>query len=180
MVNLKIIIAIIIVIIIGGVIIGGVIEFNSEQEIIEEGVPWRAASGPFQIEKYEYYLGEKIFFNAINIPAAANGEIIFFRSASDGINKYPKEFEGVSPELISKKIKYLSIEFDGESKQNFNKFFEPRMNEWKKICSASDLVGEWRIIFTGTQYEHLDFTILNQTMPGDTRNFEPIVGVANC
>jgi hypothetical protein len=180
MVNLKIIIVIIIGIVIIGIVIGGAIEFNSEQGIIKEGEPWRAASGPFQIEKYEYYLGEKIFFNAINIPATANGEIIFFRPASDGINKYPKEFEGVSPELISKKIKYLSIEFDGENKQNFNKFFEPGFNEWKGICSTNDLVGEWRIVFSGTQYEHLDFTVLNQTMPGDTRTFEPLVDVGNC
>ena len=33
----------------------------------EKGVPWREGSGPFQIEKYEYYLGEKIFINAVDI-----------------------------------------------------------------------------------------------------------------
>ena len=172
MINLKIIIAIIVGIGIIGIIIGGVIEFNSEKEM--EGIPWRAASGPFQIEKYEYYLGEKIFLNAIDIPIDQKGEIIFFRPAPDGINKYPKEFEGISSELISKKVKYLGIKFDGENKQNFNKFFEPRFNEWKGICSTYDLVGEWRVVFSGTQYEYLDFTVLNQTMPGDARTFEPI------
>ena len=50
MVNLKIIIAIIVGIGIIGMIIAGISEFNSEKE----GVPWREASGPFQIEKYEY------------------------------------------------------------------------------------------------------------------------------
>ena len=178
MLNLKIIIAIIVGIGIIGIIIGGVIEFNSEKEM--EGIPWRAASGPFQIEKYEYYLGEKIFFNAIDIPIDQKGEIIFFRPAPDGINKYPKEFEGISSELISKKIKYIGIKFDGENKQNFNKYFEPRFNEWKKICSTSDLVGEWIMIFPGTQYEPIHFTILNYTMPGDQRNFEPLVGVGKC
>ena len=176
MVNLKIIIAIIVGIGIIGIIIGGVIEFNSERE----GVPWREASGPFQIEKYEYYLGEKIFLNAIDIPIDQKGEIIFFRPAPDGINKFPKEFEGISSELISKKIKYIEIKFDGENKQNFNKYFEPRFNEWKKICSTSDLVGEWIMIFPGTQYEPIHFTILNYTMPGDQRNFEPLVGVGKC
>jgi hypothetical protein len=178
MVNLKIIIAIIIGIIIIGIVIGVAIEFNSEKET--EGVPWRAASGPFQIEKYEYYLGEKIFFNAINIPADVSGEIIFFRPAADEINKYPKEIERISEELISNKKKYIGVKFDGQNKQNFNIFFEPSMNEWKGTCSKNDIVGEWIIVFSGTQYEHIYFTILNQTMPGDYRSFETLVDIGNC
>ena len=170
MVNLKIIIATIIGITIIGIGIGWAIEFNSEKE--KEGVPWRAASGPFQIEKYEYYLGEKIFFNAVDIPVNSSGEIIFFRPAVDGINKYPKEFEGVTTELISKKVKYLGIEFNGEKKTNFNKFFEPRFNEFKGICSRDSIVGEWIIVFSGTQYDHIYFTILNQTASWDDRTYE--------
>ena len=178
MVNLKIIIPIIIVI-----IIAGVIAFNLEQGIIEEeviqAVQWRT-SGPFQIEKEEYHLGEKIFINVNSMSKETSGEIIFFRPAADGINKYPKEFEGVSPELISTKIKYLGIEFDGKNKENFNKYFEPRFNEWKGICSIDDLAGEWIMTFSGTQYEPIYFTVLNYTMPGDTRTFETLVGVGNC
>jgi hypothetical protein len=174
-VNLKNIITIIIGIGIIGIVIGGAIEFNSERE----GVPWREGSGPFQIEKYEYYLGEKIFLNAVNIPADVSGEIIFFRPAVDVI-KNPKEYEGIPGELISKKIKYMGIEFDGESKQNFNRYFEPRFNEWKGICSTDKLVGEWIMVFSGTQYEPIHFTILNYTMPGDTRSFEPLVDIGNC
>jgi hypothetical protein len=172
MVNLKIIIAIIVGIGIIGIIIGGVIGFNSEKEM--EGIPWRAASGPFQIEKYEYYLGEKIFFNAIDIPIDQKGEIIFFRPELDRSNKKIKEIEGIPEELISKKIKYIGIEFNGENKQSFNKFFEPRFSEWNGVCSTKDIVGEWIIVFLGTQYENINFTILNETMPGDTRTFEPI------
>ena len=172
MVNLKIIIAIIVGIGIIGIIIGGVIGFNSEKEM--EGIPWRAASGPFQIEKYEYYLGEKIFFNAVNISADEKGEIVFFRPELDRSNKKIKEIEGIPAELISKKIKYIGIEFNGENKQSFNKFFEPRFSEWNGVCSTKDIVGEWIIVFLGTQYENINFTILNETMPGDTRTFEPI------
>ena len=172
MVNLKNIIAIIIGIGIIGIVIGGAIEFNSENE--KEAIPWREASGPFQIEKYEYYLGEKIFFNAVNIPTDAIGEIIFLRPELDKSNQKIKELEGIPEELISKKVKYIGIEFDGENKQNFNRFFEPRFNEWSGICSRDDLVGEWLIIFLGTQYEKISFIVLNQTMPGDTRLFEPI------
>ena len=172
MVNLKIIITTIIGIIIIGIIIGGVIEFNSEKE--SEGVPWREGSGPFQIEKYEYYLGEKIFINAVDITADESGEIIFFRPAADGVNKFPKEYEGIPGELISAKVKYMAIQFDGKEKQNFNKYFEPKFNEWKGICSTDDLVGEWVMTFYGTQYEPIHFTILNQTSSWDDRTYEPI------
>jgi hypothetical protein len=177
-VSVKSIIGIIVGIAIVGVLIGGTIEFNSEKE--REGVPWREASGPFQIEKYEYYLGEKIFFNAVNIPADEKGEIIFFRPVGDGINKFPKAFEGVNEELIAEKIKYLGIKFDGKDKQNFNRYFEPKFNEWKGLCERNEIVGEWITIFSGTQYEPIHFTILNYTMPGDTRNFEPLVDIGNC
>jgi hypothetical protein len=178
MVSVKSIIGIIVGITIVGITIGGAIEFNEEKE--REGAPWKEGSGPFQIEKYEYYLGEKIFMNAVDIPADAAGEIIFFRPAPDGINKIPKEYEGIPGELIAKKVKYIGIKFDGEQKSNFNKYFEPRFNEWKEICSKSDLVGEWVMTFSGTQYKPIHFTVLNYTMPGDQRTFEPLVDIGNC
>jgi len=178
MVSVKSIIGIIVGIAIVGIAIGGAIEFNAEKE--GEGVPWREGSGPFQIEKYEYYLGEKIFINAVDIPADEVGEIVFFRPAPDRVNEFPKEYEGIPGELISKKTKYMGIKFDGEKKSSFNKYFEPRFNEWKGICSTSDLVGEWVMAFSGTQYEPIHFTVLNYTMPGDTRTFEPLVGTGNC
>jgi hypothetical protein len=176
MLSIKSIIGIIVGIAIVGILIGGAIEFNSERE----GVPWREGSGPFQIEKYEYYLGEKIFINAVNIPADVSGEIIFFRPAPDGVNKFPNEYEGIPRELISTKTKYMGIEFNGESKPNFNYYFEPRFNEWKEVCSTDDLAGEWIMTFSGTQYEPIHFTVLSETMPGDARTFEPLVDVGKC
>ena len=178
MVSVKNIIGIIIGIAIAGIAIGGAIEFNEEKE--REGVPWREGSGPFQIEKYEYYLGEKIFINAVNIPADTAGEIIFFRPAPDVVDKLPKKYEGIPEELISKKVKHIGIKFDGEIKQNFNKYFEPRFNEWKGVCSTGDLAGEWVMTFSGTQYEPIHFTVLSETMPGDARTFESLVDVGNC
>ena len=169
MVNVKSVIAIIIGIVIIGIVIGAAIEFNSEK-----GVPWREGSGPFQIEKYEYYLGEKIFFNAVNISADEKGEIIFFRPNPDKSNKNMKQMEGIPGELISKKTKYIAIKFDGTVKQNFNNYFEPRFSEFKGICSRDDLTGEWVIVFSGTQYDPIYFTILNQTASWDDRPYEPI------
>jgi len=167
-VNLKIVIPIIIVIIISGVIV-----FNSEQEKIEEKIQWRT-SGPFAIEKYEYYLGEKIFLQVNNIPLELSGEVIFFRPELDTSPTNIKEIEGIPGELISKKTKYIGIKFDGENKQNFNRYFEPKFSDWNGLCSRDDLIGEWITVFYGTEYKNINFVVLNQTMPGDIRTFEPI------
>jgi len=96
------------------------------------------------------------------------------------MNKNIDELKGISEELISEKVKYLGIKFDGENKQNFNRYFEPRLNEWVGVCSTNDLIGEWLVVFSGTSYEPIYFTILDQKMPGDTREMEPIVGVGKC
>jgi predicted NACHT family NTPase len=68
----------------------------------------------------------------------------------------------------------MSIEFDGERKQSFNRYFEPRLSELRKICSSDELIGEWKIVFHGTQYDDMDFKILNQTASWDERIWEPV------
>ena len=176
-VNSKIAIPIVIVIII---VIVGIIGITN-QEITENEIekPW-ITSGPFSIEKQEYNLGEKIFVNARNIPIEVKGEVLFFRPTliqfispmdeSDGLDK----FEGISKDLVSKKKKYLAIHFDGKNKQDFNKYFEPKLSKWKNICSVNDLVGEWVIVFYGTQYKEIHFKIINQTSSWDERTFESV------
>ena len=173
---LKIAVPIIIVVIIIGVII-----VNPEQEIIEEEIEtqWRE-SGPFSIEKYEYYLGEKIFLTVNEIPKDVSGEVIVFRPTSTQNVEEFEELDGISKDEITTKTKCLGIKFSGENKQNFNRYFEPSLNEWKGICSRSELVGEWVIVFHGTQYEDMSFKILNQTSSWDERAFEPIVDKGNC
>ena len=173
---LKIAVPIIIVVIIIGVII-----VNPEQEIIEEEIEtqWRE-SGPFSIEKYEYYLGEKIFLTVNEIPRDMSGEVIFFRPTSTPDVEKFEGLEEISEDKITTKTKYLAIKFSGENKQNFNRYFEPSLNEWKGICSRNDIVGDWVIVFQGTQYENISFKILNQTASWDERAFETIVDKGNC
>ena len=173
---LKIAVPIIIVVIIIGVII-----VNPEQEIIEEEIEtqWRE-SGPFSIEKYEYYLGEKIFLTVNEIPRDMSGEVIFFRPTSTPDVEKFEGLEEISEDKITTKTKYLAIKFNGENKQNFNRYFEPSLNEWKGICSRNDLAGEWVIVFQGTQYENISFKILNQTASWDERTFETIINKGKC
>ena len=172
-VNSKIAIPIIIGIII--VIVGIFAITNQETTEEEIEVQWRH-SGPFAIEKYEYYLGEKIFLTVQGIPKDVSGEVIFFRPV---IIPNVVGSDGISRDMNAEK-KYIGIKFDGAKKPNFNSYFEPRLSEWKGICSRDDLVGEWKVVFEGTQYADIDFKIINQTSSWDERTFETIVDKGNC
>jgi hypothetical protein len=171
---LKVVIPIIIIAIIGGIIV-----FNSNQDINvkkdneKAEIQWRT-SGPFSIEKYQYNLGEKIFLTVNYIPKDVKGEVIFFRPTATPDLQKVKEFEGVAEEMIKSKVAYITIPFDGSSKENWNRYFEPRLNEFKGICSTDDLAGEWVIAFTGVNYEPMFFEILNQTSSWDNRTFESV------
>ena len=152
-----------------------IVVFTSNQETVEENIieEWNK-SGPFEIDRYQYELGQKIFISVKDLPKDVSGEMIFFRP-TDTPNL--EEFEGmeeISKEIISTKTKYIAIKFDGEEKSKFNRYFEPRLNERLEICSINDLVGDWLIVFTGTQYEKINFEIINQTGSWDNRTFEPI------
>ena len=60
-------------------------------------------------------------------------------------------------------------------KQQFNYYFEPRLFEYTgKICSMDDIAGNWIVRFSGTQYEDINFEILNQVSSWDDRIFEPV------
>ena len=167
---LKFIIPIIVIVIIGGIIV-----FNSDQDVNVEKdnqveIQWRT-SGPFSIEKFEYYLGEKIFLNVNNIPKDVKGEAIFFRpSLASNIDTEKYQIS----ENTTTKERYLGIQFDGNQKDNFNRYFEPRFSQFKEICSTEDLVGEWVVVFEGTEYQPIFFKILNETASLDNRTFEPI------
>jgi hypothetical protein len=176
---LKVVIPIIVIVIIGGIIV-----FNSNQDVDvgknnEEEIQWRT-SGPFAIEKYQYNLGEKIFLNVNYIPKDVKGEAIFFRPTSTPDLQKVKEFEAIPEEMIRSKVAHITIPFDGNTKENWNRYFEPRFNEWKGICSTDDLTGEWVLVFSGTDYEPIYFEILNQTASWDDRTFEPLTNIGKC
>ena len=67
-------------------------------------------------------------------------------------------------------IKYtVKIPFDGMNKQQFNYYFEPRLQMYTGICSMDDIAGNWIVRFSGTQYEDINFEILNQVSSWDDR-----------
>ena len=69
---------------------------------------------------------------------------------------------------------YIKIPFDGMAKDQFNYYFEPRFQDLRGLCSIDDFAGDWIVRFTGTQYEDINFEILNQVSSWDDRTFEPV------
>jgi hypothetical protein len=154
MINVKVIIPIIIIIIIAGALI----MFTQNEEISENKIKteW-VKSGPFSIDKTEYNLGEKIFIVVNGLNQEDKGKVIFFRPLNN-----------------TAWSNYITMDFDGTNKTQFNLYFEPRLNELKDICSTNELAGEWVVKFIGTEYPDINFKIMNQTSSWDTRTFDPV------
>jgi len=146
MIKAKIIILIIIITIISAaLIIFTPIEKTSENKIEEQWLK----SGSFEIDKFEYMLGEKIFLSTTNLLPDDKGIVQFLRPMNDTHN-----------------MSYITIPFDGSEKKQFNAL--------KEICSIDDLAGYWIVKFLGTQYEDINFKVIGKTNDWDDRTFESI------
>ena len=152
MIKVKIIIGIIIVIA-GGLIIFTLNEELSETEIVEI---WQK-SGAFEIDKKQYHVGEKIFLSTTNLLPEDKGVVQFLRPLNDTHHKL-----------------FIKIPFDGMEKTQFNYYFEPRLFKYTGICSVDDLAGNWIVKFSGTNYEDINFEIIDQPNSWDDRAFEPV------
>ena len=115
-------------------------------------------SGPFQIDKSQYLLGENIFLRVVNISPNEKGQVAFLRPMNE-----------------THYAVYVTYPFDGETKNSFNKYFTPDLSKALKICSKNDLIGDWRVVFQGTNYENLSFEIIDDYLPGETERFEEVV-----
>ena len=154
MIKVKVIIPIIIIIIIAGTLIIFTPNEETSKNKIEE--KW-VKSGPFSIDKSEYNLGEKIFIVVNGLKEEDKGKVIFFRPLNN-----------------TSWSNYITMDFDGENKAQFNLYFEPKLSELKKICSTNELAGTWVVKFIGTEYSDINFEILNQTSSWNERTFDPV------
>jgi len=99
-------------------------------------------SGPFQIDRSEYAIGEKIFIRMGGLQMGEKGDIAVMRPLNDTHTKF-----------------YLSIPFDETKNPTFNQYFEPAISKNKGICSVDDLDGTWFLVFRGTEYAPLEFKV---------------------
>jgi len=117
------------------------LQIDSDSVYKNKDREWRT-SGPFQIDRYEYAIGEKIFIRMEGLQIGEKGEIAVMRPLNDTHTRF-----------------YLSIPFDETMNSSFNQYFEPAISKNKGICSVDDLDGTWFLVFRGTEYSSLEFEV---------------------
>ncbi len=118
----------------------------------------KQTSGPFQIDREQYVLGELVLIRVgIQNQLKPNdiGQIVFLQP-SNGTHQ----------------TVYITIPFDGSDKISFNQYFKPALSVFRGICSKADLLGNWTVVFQGTDYNNLKFEIVDRYIPGDEQHYE--------
>ena len=131
-------------------------DINFENEYSPKPREWMA-SGPFQVDRKEYVLGEKIFIRASGLSYDEKGQVAILR-----------------PLNSSHYSVYLTIPFDGAEKPSFNYYIEPQLTKTRGFCTAEDFIGDWRVVFRGTDYPNLEFSITEEILPGGEENYQPV------
>ena len=131
-------------------------KINLENEYSPKPREW-ITSGPFQIDRSRYVVGEKIFLVIGGLEQQEKGQAAFLRPLNDTHYKV-----------------YQTIPFDGAKKNAFNYYIQPQLSKVAGICSIDDIAGEWAVVFRGTDYANLKFEITEQILPGDEDNYQPV------
>jgi len=129
-------------------------KISDENEYEVEPREWQI-SGPFQIDRTEYALGEKIFLRIGGLSFQEKGQVAVMR-----------------PLNSTHYSVYLTIPFDGANKDAFNYYLDPQLSKTRGLCSVDDVLGKWALVFRGTDHPNLNFKIVNKTLPGT--NWEPV------
>jgi hypothetical protein len=131
-------------------------KINLENEYSPKDREW-ITSGPFQIDRSEYVLGEKIFLRIGGLNYDEKGEAAFLR-----------------PLNSTHYSVYLTVPFDGSDKSAFNYYLQPQLTKIRGFCTVDDFIGDWRVVFRGTDYPNLEFKITKDILPGDEEDFVPV------
>jgi len=114
-------------------------------------------SGPFQIDRERYSLGELVLIRINELGPNEKGQIVFLQP-SNGTHQ----------------TVYITIPFDGSETITFNQYFKPALSRARGICTIDDLLGNWTVVFHGTDYNNLKFEIIDRYIPGDEEHYEDI------
>jgi len=112
-------------------------------------------SGPFQIDREQYVLGELVLVRIGDLATNEKGQITFLRPLNE--THYDV---------------YITIPFDGSEKISFNQYFKPSLSRGLGICTKDDLIGNWTVVFQKTDYDNLKFEIVDRFVPGEEENYE--------
>ena len=108
----------------------------------------------FAVNKKEYKIGENVFFVAIGLEPTDVGNATFV--------------------MPNGQKNYLSIPFDGSLKSSFNYYFKPSLSKARQVCSTDQIIGDWTIVFEGSRYQPVKFTILNETISTEIGIFQRV------
>jgi len=129
-------------------------KINLENDYSPKPREWQT-SGPFQIDRTKYSIGEKIFLIIGGLNPNEKGEVAFLRYINS------THFSV-----------YITIPFDGAAKPAFNYYINPQISKVRGICSIDDIAGKWAVVFRGTDYPNLYFEITKDVVPGT--NVDPV------
>jgi len=129
---------------------------NSEKKYIPIDREWTTI-GPFEIDRTQYVLGEKIFININNMPENMKGEL-----------KITKIINATHGKI------YKNIQFDGSQKQVSKIYVGIYPSVPAGFCNSEDIVGDWIIVFSGTELVSHKFKITEVIVPGLEDSFEPV------
>ena len=115
------------------------------------------ASGPFEIDRSKYVIGQKVFIRIGELDLDEKGQVAFLRPLNE--THYSV---------------YQTIPFDGMKKNAFNFYTQPELSVILEICTIDDLIGEWVVVFRGTDYPNLKFKITNEILPGEESTYVPL------
>ena len=131
-------------------------KINLENEYSPKPREW-ITSGPFQIDRSEYVIGEKIFLVIGGLQHNEKGQVAFLRPLNE--THYDV---------------YQTVPFDGAKKNIFNYYIQPQLSKNRGLCSIDDITGDWTVVFRGTDYPNLKFRITDEILPGDEASYEPV------
>ncbi len=118
----------------------------------------KQTSGPFQIDREQYVLGELVLIRINELDSNEKGQIAFLRPLNE--THYDV---------------YITIPFNGTQKITFNQYFKPSLSISSGTCSKADLLGNWTVVFQGTDYNNLKFEIVDRFIPGEEEEYEKII-----
>ena len=128
---------------------------NSNNKYYPNDREW-ITSGPFKIDRGEYRLGEKIFVNIDQLSNNEKGKVVVFR-----------------PVNSTHYAVYHMMQFNAEGQRN-NYYFTPDLSEMDGICSVDQLIGEWTVVFKGSDYPDLKFKVIAEIIPGYEYRYESV------
>ncbi len=133
------------------------IEKKADENYFEPAPREWQTSGPFQIDRSEYIIGQKIFIRIGELDLDEKGQVAFMRPLNE--THYSV---------------YQTIPFDGMKKPAFNFYIQPSLSAALAICTVDDIIGEWTVVFRGTSYPNLKFEVTNEILPGEEDAYVPV------